>query len=85
MMDCKFMATPIVSNLKKLIEIIFDSYLVVFGMWVKFSEKHGSMKFIQEIINNWDVKFVLDNQLIESLEIRTHTPSSFLIQYHDHW
>jgi len=31
---------------------LFHINLVVVGMMVKFSEKIGSMKFIQEVINN---------------------------------
>jgi len=39
---------------------LFHLYLVVFGMKVKFSEKLGSMKFIEEIINNWNREFIFD-------------------------
>jgi hypothetical protein len=52
---------------------------------VQFSEELGTMKLIQEIINNWDGKFVFDGQLIESMEIRTHAPIAFFLQYHDYW
>jgi len=52
--------------------------LVVLQMQVKFSEKFGSMKFIQEIINNWAREFILGGQLIESLQLRKNAPSDFL-------
>jgi len=57
---------------------LFHPDLVVIVMKVSFGEKIGSMKFIQEVINNWDRKCVLDGQLIKSLELKTHVPSTFL-------
>jgi len=39
---------------------LFHLYLVVVGTQVKFGEKIGSVKFIQDIINNWDGEFFFD-------------------------
>jgi hypothetical protein len=51
---------------------LFHPNLVVAGMKVKFSEKISTMNFIEEIINYWNRKFVLDGHLIEGLEIGKH-------------
>jgi hypothetical protein len=58
---------------------LFHPKLVVAKTKVKFSEKLGSMNFIQEVINNWDRKKKFDGQLIESLEIGTSSPNTFLL------
>jgi len=52
---------------------------MVFGMKVKFHEKLGSMKFIQEIINTMDGEFLFDGSLIESLKIKIHVSIMFLL------
>jgi hypothetical protein len=58
---------------------LFHPDLVVARMKVKFSEKLGSINFIQNFINNMDMKFVLNRKLIVGLEIMTHVPSTFLL------
>ena len=38
-------------------------------MKVKFGEELGTMEFIQEVVNDWDGKFIFDGQLIEDREV----------------
>jgi hypothetical protein len=57
----------------------FHLNLVVSRTKVNSSEKISSMKFIQEVINNYDRKFFLIGQLNEILEIMTHASSTFLL------
>jgi hypothetical protein len=58
-------------------------YLVVARMKIKFSELLSTTQFIQEIINDRNGKLVFDGDFIEGTEVRTHTPSTLFLEYHD--
>jgi hypothetical protein len=63
---------------------LFHRYLVVSRMNIKFSEELGTTKFIQEVINNRNGKFVFNGKFVLGTEVRTHSPRPFFIQDHDH-
>jgi hypothetical protein len=60
------------------------TYLVVAKTNIKFSEVLSTTQLIQEIINERNGELVLDGELIEGTNIRTHEPSTLFLKYHDH-
>jgi hypothetical protein len=40
-------------------------------------------KFIQKVIYDGNGEFVLNGKFVEGTKIRTHAPSSFLLENHD--
>jgi hypothetical protein len=59
-------------------------YLVVVRTQIKFSEVLSTTQLIQEIMNDRNGELILDSELIESMKVRTHVPSTFFLKYHDH-
>jgi hypothetical protein len=59
-------------------------YLVVARVWIEFSEVLSTTQLIQEIINDRNVKLVLDCEFIEGTKVRTDVLSTFFIKYDDH-
>jgi hypothetical protein len=51
---------------------------------IKFSKELGATQFIQEVINGGNGEFFFDCEFVERTKIRTHAPSTFFIEYHDH-
>jgi hypothetical protein len=64
--------------------ILFHTYLVVARTQINFSEVLSTTQVIQEIINEMNVKLVLDGEFIEGMKFITHAPSTFFLKYHDH-
>jgi hypothetical protein len=62
---------------------LFHTYLVISRVKIKFGKELGATQFIQEVINDRNGKFVFDGQFFESTEVRTHSPRTFFLQYHD--
>jgi hypothetical protein len=60
------------------------TYLVVAIMKIKFSEVLSTTQLIQEIINDRNGKLVLDGEFIDCMKVKTHAPSTFFFEYHDH-
>ena len=52
---------------------------MVSRMKIKFGEELGTMYFIQEIINDWDRKFIIEGQIIEGLRVWIHVTNSFFL------
>jgi hypothetical protein len=63
---------------------VFHMYLVVARIRIKFSKVLSITQFIQEIINDKNEKLVFDSEFIEGMKVRTHGPSTFFLEYHDH-
>jgi hypothetical protein len=63
---------------------LFHMDLLVVKTEIKFGEVLSTTQFIQEVINDMNGKFVFDGEFVEGMKIRTHAPSSFFIEYHDH-
>jgi hypothetical protein len=63
---------------------LFHTYLVVARMKIKFSKELGATQFIQEVINDRNVKFVFNGKFVEGTEVRKHSPRTFFLQDHDH-
>jgi hypothetical protein len=53
-------------------------------MKIKFSKELGATQFIQEVINDKNGKFVFNGKFVEGMEVRTHSPRTLFLQYHDH-
>jgi hypothetical protein len=51
--------------------------LVISRMKIKFGKKLGIGQFIQNIISDWNGKFILDGNFVESTKIMAHVPSAF--------
>jgi hypothetical protein len=64
--------------------IFLHMYLVVSIMHIRFNEVLSTTQLIQEIINDRNEKLVLDGEFIDSTKFRTHAPSAFFLEYHDH-
>jgi hypothetical protein len=62
----------------------FHMYLVVAKTKIKFSKVLNTTQFIQDIINERNVKLIFDGEFIEGKKFRTHAPSTFFIENHDH-
>jgi hypothetical protein len=63
---------------------LLHMYLVVARVHIEFSEVLSTTQLIQEIINDRNVKLVLDCEFIEGTKVRTHVLSTFFLKYHDH-
>jgi hypothetical protein len=63
---------------------LFHTDLVVDIMKIKFSKELGATQFIQEVINDMNVKFVFNGEFVEGAKVRTHAPRTFFLQDHDH-
>jgi len=48
-------------------------------MKIEFGEKIGTMELIDEIINEWNGKFIFEGQLIEGSEVKTRVPITFFL------
>jgi hypothetical protein len=53
-------------------------------MKIKFSKELGATQFVQEVINDRNGKFVFNGKFFKGMEVRTHSPRTFLLQDHDH-
>jgi hypothetical protein len=62
---------------------LFHTYFVIALAKIKFGKELGTTQFIQEVINDRNGKFVFDGQFVESIEVMTHSPRTFFLQYHD--
>jgi hypothetical protein len=62
---------------------LFHTYLVLAIMEVKFGKVLSPTKFIQKVIYDMNGKFILDGNFFEGTKIRTHAPSSFLLEDHE--
>jgi hypothetical protein len=58
---------------------LFHTDLVIAQAKIKFGEELGTTQFIQEVINDWNGKFVFDGEFIEGTEVRTHAPRTFFL------
>jgi hypothetical protein len=63
---------------------LFHTYLVIARAKIKFGKKLGATQFIQEVINDMNGKFVFNGQFVEGTEVKTHSPRTFFLQYHDY-
>jgi hypothetical protein len=52
---------------------LFHMYLVVARTKIKFSKELGTTQFIQEVINDWNGKFIFNGKLVEGMKVRTHS------------
>jgi hypothetical protein len=59
-------------------------YLVVAQMKIKFSKELGTTKFIQEVINDRNGKFVFNGKFFEGMKVETHSLRTLFLQDHDH-
>ena len=55
--------------------------LVVAGSEVQFCEKTGAFQLIQQLIDDWNRKLVLDGDKVESTLVDTETPSTIMLFY----
>jgi hypothetical protein len=62
---------------------LFHTYLVIDRAKIKFGKELGASQFIGEVNNDRNGKFVFDGQFVESTEVRTHSPRTLFLQYHD--
>jgi hypothetical protein len=51
---------------------------------INFSKELGATQFIHEVINDRNGKFVFNDKFVEGTKVRTHSPRTFFLQYHDH-
>jgi hypothetical protein len=63
---------------------LFHTYLVIARAKIKFSKELDATQFIQEVINDRNGKFVFNGQFVEGMEVKTHSPRTFLLQDHDY-
>jgi len=52
---------------------------------IQFSEKFGTIEFIQDFINDWHGKSVLDCHIVEHSIINTQSSTSILFLDHQDW
>jgi hypothetical protein len=62
----------------------FHTYLVVARTKIRFSKELGTTRFIQEVINDTNGKFVFNGKFVEGMKVRTRSPRTFFLQDHDH-
>jgi hypothetical protein len=53
-------------------------------MEIKFSKVLSTTQVIQEIINDRNGKLLFDSDFIDGTKFKTHTSSTFFLEYHDH-
>ena len=58
--------------------------LVVSRTKIKFNKVLSTAQFIQEIINDRNVKFVFNGEFVEGTEVRTHALINLFLKDHDH-
>lgn len=58
---------------------LFHYDLVASGTKLEFGEKIGTMELIQDIINDWDTKFIFDGERIDGLKLWTQVASAFFL------
>jgi hypothetical protein len=63
---------------------LFHMDLVVAITKIKFSKELCATQFIQEVINDRNVKFLFNGDFFECVEVRTHAPRTFFLQDNDH-
>jgi hypothetical protein len=64
---------------------LFDVYLVVFIMEIKFVKVLSTTQFIQNVINDRNGEFFFDCDFFEGAKIKTHVSGSLFLEYHDYW
>jgi hypothetical protein len=64
--------------------VFFHTDLVVDRTQIKFGELLSTTQFIQEVINGGNGECFFDCEFVEGTKIRTHAPSTFFLEYHDH-